>query len=68
MPQATIAITNHVTQFTTDLEADDGGLGGDAVDDGTGNVLTSADDAGAGVGDSNGSDDVGKDVEPGKES
>ncbi len=67
MPQTTIASTNHGTQFTTESEADVEGLGGDAASDATGNVLTNADDAGAGAGDSNDSDDAGKEVVTGKE-
>ena len=58
---------HHVTQFTTEREADVDGLGDDTADDGPGNVLTSADDAGAGAGDSNEADDVGKEVVTGKE-
>jgi hypothetical protein len=69
MPQTTIASKNHGTQFTTEFEADVAGVGGGAADDGPGNVLTNAVDAGAGAGDSNEAtaEDAGTEVVTGEE-
>jgi len=68
MPQTASASTTQGSQFTTEPEADVEGLGEDTADDGPGNVLTDADDAGAGDPTETEADDVGNEVVAGKES